>query len=87
MGGGEIVAFLRNVADSLNRNGIEGGRFGLLIKDSGNNCGGYSCDILCSGQGGGQRQWDVLIDSDGSQGAVWAELDRSHIQVRTCEIR
>ena len=29
----QVVAFLRNVVDSLNRNGIEGGRFGLLVKD------------------------------------------------------
>ena len=83
----QVVAFLRNVVDSLNRNGIEGGRFGLLVKDGGSNCNGYSCDILCSGQGGSQRQWDVLIDSDGAQGAIWGELDRSHIVSRPCEIR
>jgi len=87
MGPGEIIAFLRAVADSLNRNGLEGGRFGLLLKDGGNNCGGYSCDILCSGQGGGQRQWDVLSDSDGAQGPMWGELERSHIVSRVCEIR
>lgn len=87
MGSGEIVAFLRAVVDSLNRNGIPGGRFGLLLKDSGNNCGGYSCDILCSGQGGGQRQWDVLSDSDGAQDPKWSELHGSEIQVRVCEIR
>lgn len=87
MDAGQIVIFLRAVADSLNRNGIPGGRFGLLVKESGNNCGGYSCDILCAGNGGGQRQWDVLSDSDGAQGAVWSELPASHIVVRTCEIR
>jgi hypothetical protein len=87
MNSGQVVAFLKSVADSLNRNGISGGRFGLLIKESGNQCGGYSCDIICSGNGGAQRQWDVLSDVEGSQGAMWGELDRSHIQVRTCEIR
>jgi len=87
MGAGEIVAFLKAVADSLNRNGVSGGRFGVLLKDSGNNCSGYSCDIICSGQGGGQRQWDVLSDVEGTQGAMWAELESSHIQVRACEIR
>jgi hypothetical protein len=87
MGSGEIVTFLRNVADSMNRNGISGGRFGLLLKPSGNNCAGYSCDIICSGNGGGQRQWDVLSDVEGTQGAMWAELDSSHITVRACEIR
>ena len=87
MNAAQIVEFLAAVADSLNRNGIEGGRFGLLIKESGNQCNGYSCDIICSGNGSGQRQWDVLSDVDGTQGPMWAELDWSHIQVRTCQIR
>lgn len=87
MHSGQIVAFLKSVADSLNRNGIPGGRFGVLLKPSGNNCEGYSCDIICSGNGGGQRQWDVLADVEGAQGAMWSELSPSHIQVRTCEIR
>ena len=87
MNSGQIVAFLKAVADSLNANGISGGRFGLLVKESGNNCDGYSCDILCAGNGGGQRQWDVLSDSDGAQGAVWSELHSSEIVVRACEIR
>jgi len=83
----QIVAFMKAVADSLNANGIPGGRFGILLKPSGNNCGGYSCDIICSGQGGSQRQWDILSDVEGTQGAMWAELPSSHIAVRTCEIR
>lgn len=87
MNSSQIVEFLRNVVDSLNRNGIPGGRFGLLIKDSGSNCNGYSCDIICSGNGGGQRQWDVLSDADGAQGPTFGELDRSHVTVRPCEIR
>lgn len=87
MNAGELVSFLTSVADSLNRNGISGGRFGLLLKPSGNNCHGYSCDIICSGNGGGQRQWDVLGDVEGAQSPGWSELPSSHIQVRTCEIR
>lgn len=82
---GELVAFLKAIADSLNRNGIPGGRFGLLQKSSGANCGGYSCDIICSGNGGGQRQWDVLGDAEGAQAPRWAEV--STITVRVCEIR
>jgi hypothetical protein len=85
MGEGEIVAFLRDVADSLNRNNIPGGRFGLLLKPSGHNCGGYSCDIVCSGNGGSQRQWDVLVDAGGATTPTWSEV--SGITVRVCEIR
>jgi hypothetical protein len=84
---GQIVSFLTGLADSLNRNNIPGGRFGLLLKPSGNNCHGYSCDIICSGNGGGQRQWDVLVDVEGSQSPSWAELPSSHITVRQCQIR
>jgi hypothetical protein len=87
MNSSQIVAFMKAVADALNRNGIPGGRFGLLLKPSGNNCEGYSCDIICSGQGGGQRQWDILTDVEGAQGPMWSELPSSHIAVRVCEIR
>lgn len=87
MNSGQIVAFMKAVADALNRNGVPGGRFGLLLKPSGNNCEGYSCDIICSGQGGGQRQWDILTDVEGAQGPMWSELPSSHIAVRVCEIR
>jgi hypothetical protein len=87
MNSGQIVAFMKAVADALNRNGIPGGRFGLLLKPSGNNCEGYSCDIICSGQGGGQRQWDILTDVEGAQGPMWSELPSSHVAVRVCEIR
>jgi hypothetical protein len=78
------VQLLAAIADSLNRNGIPGGRFGLLLKPSGNNCGGYSCDILCSGNGGSQRQWDVIAGND-AQSAMWHEVEG--IAVRVCEIR
>jgi hypothetical protein len=74
MNSGELVAFMTNVVDSLNRNGIPGGRFGLLVKTTGTNCNGYSCDIICSGNGGGQRQWDVLGDTEGAQVPNWSEV-------------
>ena len=80
-----IVQFLIQVADSLNRNNIPGGRFGLLLKTSGNQCNGYACDIICSGNGGAQRQWDVLVDSGGVQGPTWSEVNG--IAIRPCEIR
>jgi hypothetical protein len=84
MNDSQLVSFLAAVADSLNRNGISGGRFGLLVKTSGSNCNGYSCDIICSGNGGGQRQWDVVAGND-AQTAMWHEVDG--IAVRPCEIR
>jgi hypothetical protein len=56
------VAFLRGSAKDFNSAGISGGPFGILLKPSGNNCDGYSCDIICAGNGSSQRQWDVLID-------------------------
>lgn len=88
MGHGELVSFLRAVARSLNANGISGGPFGILRKDSGTNCSGYSCDIICAGQGGGQRQWDVLGDADGAQVPMWnGPATLPHIRVDTCEIQ
>ena len=47
---GQMLEFLRNVARSLNRNGIGGGPYGILRKASGNQCSGYSCDIICAGR-------------------------------------
>lgn len=86
MSSGEIVNFLRAVAKSLNANGIGGGPFGILVKDSGHNCHGYSCDIICAGNGGSQRQWDVLSDADGAQIPVWSG-PLGTIAVRPCEIQ
>jgi hypothetical protein len=71
MSDSQIVTFLMNVADSLNRNGIAGGPFGALKKSGGTNCDGYSCDIICANQGLAQKQWDVLGDSDGAQTPGW----------------
>ena len=76
------------IVQSLNRNGIGGGPFGILRKQSGTNCNGYSCDIICAGQGNGQRQWDVLGDIDGAQSPGWAGPHTvPHIRVDVCEIQ
>jgi hypothetical protein len=85
LGSRETVEFLRLTARDLNRAGISGGPFGILVKTSGANCNGYSCDIICSGQGGGQRQWDVLVDS-GRGGGTWHEVG-SGLTARPCEIQ
>lgn len=86
MSSSQTVTFLRAVARSLNASGIGGGPFGILVKTSGSNCDGYSCDIICAGNGGSQRQWDVMIDSDGAQIPVW-DGPLSTIAVRPCEIQ
>jgi hypothetical protein len=84
----ELLDFINRLAANLNRNGIGGGPFGALRKTAGTSCGGYSCDILCAGQGGGQRQWDVLHDLDGSQAPTWyGPKTGSQIRVDVCEIR
>jgi hypothetical protein len=59
----QAVAFLSGSAKDFNAAGVPDGPFGILRKTGGNNCNGYSCDILCSGQGSNQKQWDVLVDS------------------------
>ena len=88
MNAGEIVSFLTAVAQSLNRNNIPDGPYGLLRKTGGHQCNGYSCDIMCSGQGGGQKQFDVLSDSDGAQIPVWGgPLVPPNIRVDTCDIK
>jgi hypothetical protein len=88
MSSGQTVDFLRNVARSLNSNRISGAPFGILRKSSGSSCNGYSCDIVCSGQGGGQRQWDVLGDAEGDQVPTWSgPHSGSDIRVDVCEIQ
>ena len=76
------VEFLRRIAYDLNRAPAEHAPYGLLIKTSGHNCLGYSCDIICSNTGM-HRQWDVLTDEDASQLPVWSRLGQ--IAVRPCE--
>jgi hypothetical protein len=88
MSSSQTVTFLRAVARDLNRNGIAEGPFGILRKGSGSNCGGYSCDIICSGQGSSQKQWDVLSDAEGSQDPVWSgPKTEPNIRVDVCEIQ
>jgi len=88
MNDGQLLEFLRATARSLNRNGISGAPFGLLRKTSGSQCSGYSCDILCAGQGNSQRQYDILGDVEGAQNAGWgAPHTFPGIRVDVCEIQ
>jgi hypothetical protein len=48
---------LRAIAIDLNRD--RPGYYGRLVKTSGNNCGGYACDIIC---GVDTHIWDVFGD-------------------------
>jgi hypothetical protein len=86
MSHGDMYAFVRAVAQSLNRNGIGGGPFGILRKANGTSCNGYSCDVICAGQGGGQQQYDVLGDIDGAQTPGWGLIQGS-IRVDVCEVQ
>lgn len=61
---GALEDFIYRSAADLNASGIPGGPYGRLVKTTGNNCGGYSCDIICVGQGSGQLQYDVLLDEN-----------------------
>jgi len=74
------------IVQSLNRNGIGGGPFGILRKAGGTNCNGYSCDIICAGNGSGQRQWDVLGDIDGAQSPGFSG-PLPTIRQDVCEVR
>src|SRR5262245_1836555 len=67
----QILMFEKSVGSDLNKSAIGGGPYGLLRKSVGQVCNGYSCDIICSGSGGGQMQWDILYDSDGVQTPIW----------------
>lgn len=84
----DMLALMRNIARSLNAKGLSGGPYGILRKTSGNNCGGYSCDIICAGQGNGQQQYDVLGDIEGSQTPGWAGPHTvPHIRIDACMIQ
>jgi hypothetical protein len=82
----QTVAFLKGSARDFNRASIAGRPFGVLVKTSGNNCGGYSCDIICAGQGSNQKQWDVLIDE---KYANWGTpmTEAGGATIRPCEIQ
>lgn len=81
----EIVNLLRAVARQLNAN-CSAGPFGILKKSGGTNCGGYSCDVICTGQGDNQKQWDVLGDAGGASTPGWGYIDGG-IRVDVCEIQ
>jgi hypothetical protein len=79
---------MRGVAKDLNAAGIAGGPYGILRKQSGFNCGGFSCDIICAGQGSSQRQYDVLIDAGGRSEPTWgAPKTAPGIRIDICEIQ
>jgi hypothetical protein len=78
------VAFLRGSARDFNAAGIASGPFGILVKTTGSNCNGYSCDILCAGNGPAQKQWDVLVGVPGTP-VNFAAVDTPAIRV--CEIQ
>jgi hypothetical protein len=78
----ETIQFMKEVAFDLNQlNLSDKGGFGIAVKTTGNNCLGYSCDILCEGNGDDQNQYDILIDE---RIPNWAEV--SEVTVRFCEI-
>ena len=84
----QMLEFVKATTRSLNRNGIAGAPFGILRKGGGENCGGYSCDVICSGQGSGQQQWDILGDIDGSQWPGWGGPNTvPNIRVDVCEVQ
>jgi hypothetical protein len=84
----QLVQFLKSVAATLNRSAVGGGPYGVLRKEIGNQCSGYSCDIVCAGDGTSQRQHDVLLDAEGSQEPVWGAPETwPHIRVDICEIQ
>lgn len=85
MDAAQIVSFLRAVAVRLTVE-VQGGPFGILKKTGGTNCNGYSCDIICTGQGTRQRQWDVLGDAGpgGRQTPRW-DGPLPQIAIRECE--
>jgi hypothetical protein len=88
MSASDKVNMLRGAARELNARGFSEGPFGILRKTGGTNCGGYSCDIICSGQGNAQKQWDVLSDHDGRAEATWSGPHTvPNIRIDTCEIQ
>ncbi len=81
---GVTLTILRQTAASLNAAGIPGGPFGVLVKTGGENCDGYSCDIICAGNGSSQRQWDVFSAVHQESKPGWGG-PLATITVRPCE--
>lgn len=77
----QLNQFLRLIATDLNNGNHAGGPFGILEKVNGNQCLGYSCDIICSSSG---RIWDTLGDSEGAQDPIWFDKGTSSSK---CEIQ
>ncbi len=82
MSAADRVEMLRRIAYDLNRASAEHAPYGILVKHTGSNCHGYSCDIICS-NAGLHRQWDVLLDEDRAQIPLWNRLGA--VAVRPCE--
>jgi hypothetical protein len=80
----EHVFFLRDATRHFNQVGVPDGPFGLLRKESGNNCNGYSCDVICAGQGSSQKQWDVLVNEEVP---TWGPPISGAIRIDVCEIQ
>ena len=88
MSSSQTLDFLRASAKSLNRTAISGSPFGILRKAGGSGCGGYSCDIICAGQGNAQQQYDVLGDAEGAQSPGWGSPKTyPNIRVDVCDIQ
>lgn len=88
MSSSQLLSLMRAIARDLNANGVGGGPYGILRKGGGHNCGGYSCDIVCAGQGNDQRQWDALSDAEGAASPVWSgPFTLPNIRVDVCEIQ
>jgi hypothetical protein len=90
----QIATLLKDVARRMNSEGLAGGPFGALRKSGGNACAGYSCDIICTGNGSAQRQWDILGNADPAERGAGAGDQRPdfgdalpEIAVRDCEIQ
>jgi hypothetical protein len=84
----QMAALMRAIAHSLNANRVGGGPYGILRKANGTSCDGYSCDVLCSGSGNGQQQYDVLGDIDGAQSPGWnGPKTMPGIRVDVCEVQ
>jgi hypothetical protein len=75
---------LRDATRQFNQVGVPDGPFGLLRKASGNNCLGYSCDVVCAGQGSQQKQWDVLVSEEIP---IWGPPIAGAIRIDVCEIQ
>ncbi len=84
----ELLSLMRAIARDLNAAGISGGPFGILRKAGGNQCGGYSCDVVCAGQGNSQRQWDVVANVGATNDPAWnGPMTVPNIRIDVCEVQ